>query len=149
MPPFLRYVINVLVALLVITIVMAVRAYSMDHGFDPNSPVTKWFESKRMPPKYEVSCCGKGDAYTVDRYWRNPDGSFTAVIADGSAITYPDGSQRKPMPDNTEVLVPEGSVNTEEDDLDNPIGHSVIWLRVNDDGTPGRVWCFIRHPQGF
>lgn len=149
MSAFLRYFVNFVVVLLFVTVICIIRAYSMDHGFDPNSPVTEWFESKKLPPVYATSCCGKGDAYVVDDYWPNPDGSYTAVIADGSAIEYPDGTRRRVIKNGTHVHVPKDSVNREEDDLDNPINHSVIWLYVNDDGEPGTVWCFIRHPKGM
>jgi hypothetical protein len=138
-----------IVALLAFCLLTPVFAH--DHGFDPNSPITKWFDTKNMPPDYIESCCGKGDAYTVDQYWKNPDGTYTAVIADGSAITYPDGTTRAPIPDGTKIIVPASRVNRAEDDLDNPIGHSVLWLTISGPGygiDSINVWCFIRHPEG-
>ncbi len=44
-------------------------AHAFDHGFDPASPVTQFFDQLKRPycaPGIEIcSCCGKADAYPV------------------------------------------------------------------------------------
>jgi len=122
------------------------KAPAMDHGFDPNAPTTKWFES--LPrPNFPGSCCGKGDAYPVESYWPNPDGTWTAKIGDGSAKKYPDGTRRDPIADGTEIIVPKEVVNRAEDDLDNPTDVSWIFMTVHS-GEVGMIYCLIRHPSG-
>lgn len=123
--------------------------YAMDHGFDKSSPVVQWFE-RQQRPDYPGSCCGKGDAYEVSSYWNNHDGTWTAVIGDGSAKRFPDGTTRPPIPDGTTIIVPETKVNPAEDDLDNPTDKSWIYMSVYDNGGTfaETVYCLIRHPQG-
>ncbi len=120
--------------------------HAMDHGFNPDSATTKWFESK-MRPDYPGSCCGKGDGYPVSDYWDNHDGTWTAVIGDGSAIKYPDGTTRDYIATGQKIIVPEGKVNNAEDDLDNPTDTSWIFMTVHA-AEPGTIYCLIRHPQG-
>ena len=81
-------------------------AHAFDHGFDPASPVTQFFDQFKRPycaPGIEVcSCCGKADAYpvvidqeaTIDG--TEPDG--TAHVIDGCAIVYPDGTAAPSSP---------------------------------------------------
>lgn len=121
-------------------------AHAMDHGFDPNSPTTKWFEAL-LRPDTGTPCCGKGDAYPVNDYWPNPDGTWTAVIADGSAIKFPDGTYREYLPTGEKVIVPADKVNEARDDLDNPTDLSWIFVRALT-GNIENVYCFVRHPQG-
>jgi hypothetical protein len=122
-------------------------AWSMDHGFDPNSPTTKWMERQMIPNlDYPQSCCGKGDAYPVDRYQKEPNGDYTVWIADGRAITFPDGQTRAPWDESVPVTVPARRVNKEDDDLDNPTDHGWVFMRVSTPSQPGAVFCFIRHP---
>jgi hypothetical protein len=142
---------NILIAALVsavvaLTISMCSMARAMDHGFDPNSPTTKWFEAL-LRPDTGTSCCGKGDAYPVNDYWPNPDGTWTAVIADGSAIKFPDGTYREYLPTGEKVIVPADKVNEMIDDLDNPTDRSWIFVRALT-GNVENVYCFVRHPQG-
>ena len=121
-------------------------APAMDHGFNPNSATTKWFE-RLQRPNMPGSCCGKGDAYPVEDYWRNADGTWTAKIGDGSAKAYPDGMTRQAIPNGTEVPVPPELVNKLDDDLDNPTDVSWVFMTVHG-GEVGTVYCLIRHPQG-
>lgn len=141
-----RWTIWVIEVMLIITLAAFLAGFK---GYDPDtSPNAKWFESlprPDMPPGYP--CCGKADAYPVDRYWPNGDGSYTAVIADGSAKVYPDGTERPYVAAGTEVLVPAMKVNTEAFDLDNPTEYSWVFMRVLA-GNVQQVYCFIRHPQG-
>lgn len=121
-------------------------APAMDHGFDPSDATVKWFESLQRP-NMPGSCCGKGDAYPVESYWPNGDGTFTAKIGDGSAIKYPDGTTRNAIPDGAEIPVPAELVNKLDDDQDNPTDVSWIFMTVHG-GEVGTVYCLIRHPQG-
>ena len=132
---------RLLLSLCLISPVMA-----MNHGFNPDLPATKWFESK-MRPDYPGSCCGKGDAYAVSAYWDNHDHTWTAVIGDGSAKMFPDGTTRAPIADGTQIIVPETKVNQIEDDLDNPTDSSWIFGNVSG-GEMFTIYCLIRHPQG-
>jgi hypothetical protein len=127
--------------------VLAAPAHGMDHGFDPNSPVTKWFEEQQRPDT-PGSCCGKADAYPVDRYQKNADHTYTVWIADGRAIVYPDGSRRDPWDESVPITVPENKVNKEDDDLDNPTNHGWLFFRTSTPKDVGTIYCFIRHPQG-
>jgi hypothetical protein len=124
-------------------------SFGMDHGFDYSDPRVQWFASRMIPPRYETSCCGKGDAYAVDRYEMLPNGDIRIWIDDnnGAEIEFPDGTKR-PKLNAGEYLVDSMSVNRIEDDEDNPQGHSVLWALANPDGSLSRVWCFVRHPNG-
>jgi hypothetical protein len=124
-------------------------SHGFDHGFDYSDPRVQWFASKTVPPRYQMSCCGKADAYIVDRYEMQPDGSARVWIDgdNGAEITFPDGKKR-PKINVGEYVVEAMSVNRIEDDEDNPQGHSVLWALANADGTISHVWCFVRHPNG-
>jgi len=84
-------------------------AHALNHGFDPASPVTKFFDQLKRPycaPGANVcSCCGKADAYPVmidqeaSLDGDKPDG--VAHVIDGAAIVYPDGTVRSVIPDGT------------------------------------------------
>lgn len=132
---------------------------AMDHGFNPNSATTKWFESLKIPPKNEVSCCGKADAYPVERYERLSNGDYRVWIAPDNGITFPDGTVRPPWDSTIPIIVPKERVNEEKDDLDNPTDFSWLFFvpeRVYPaDGSEPKpatkvsvIYCFIRHPQG-
>lgn len=126
-------------------------SHGFDHGFDYSDPRVRWFDSKRIPntlPPDTQSCCGKADAYLVDRYEKQPNGDYKIWIDNGSgaAIKFPDGKTRPPV-DDGEYLVPASAVNPEGDDEDNPQGHSVLWATAYE-GKITRVWCFVRHPNG-
>ena len=140
---------------LVVLIAYGVHAaFAFDHGFNKESPDTKWFESLMIPPHYVVSCCGKADAYPVDRYEKLPNGDYRVWIAKGHDKPYPDGTRRTPWNIDVPIVVPAARVNREEDDLDNPTEFS--WLFFDPartfDGSPSskvvEIYCFIRHPQG-
>lgn len=140
------------VAALIVAVFMLLavsRAHAhLDHGFNPNPETTKWMESLRRPNYSDSSCCGKGDGYPISSYWQNKGkGTWTAVIGDGSAITYPDGQTREYIATGTEVEVPDEVVNDLKDDLDNPTDTSWIFLRVVN-AEPANIYCFIRHPSG-
>jgi hypothetical protein len=122
------------------------HAPAMDHGFNPNNPTVQWFESL-VRPDYPGSCCGKADAYPVESYWPNPDGTWTAKIGDGSAKKFPDGTTRDPIPNGYEVIVPKAVVNKAEDDLGNLTDVSWIFMTVHG-GEPGTIYCLVRHPSG-
>lgn len=121
-------------------------APAMDHGFNPNDVTVKWMESLQRP-NMPGSCCGKGDGYPVADYWDNHNGTWTAVIGDGSGITYPDGTTRNYIATGEKIIVPNELVNREEDDLDNPTDTSWIFMTVHA-AEVGTVYCLIRHPSG-
>ncbi len=121
-------------------------APALDHGFNPNNATVKWMESLQRPNE-PGSCCGKGDGYPVSDYWDNGDGTWTAVIGDGSAMVYPDGTSRHYVTTGEHIIVPRDLVNHIEDDLDNPTDTSWIFMTVYDSGI-GTLYCLIRHPSG-
>lgn len=135
------------------------RGYAMNHGFDPDAPATKWFETLRIPPQEQVSCCGKADAYPVDRYTKLPNGDYEVWIEDGSAKAYPDGTRRIAWDESVPIKVPAERVNKEDDDLSNPTDHGWLFFipqrEYPADGGEAKpstkvstIYCFIRHPQG-
>jgi hypothetical protein len=124
-------------------------AYGMNHGFDPDAPTTKWFELLQRPDSEPNSCCGKGDAYPVDRYEKiNERGDYRVWLSDGDAIVYPDGTQRDYFDKEVPIEVPFNKVNKEIDDIDNPTEHSWLFMRVSTPRDPGTIYCFVRHPNG-
>jgi hypothetical protein len=124
-------------------------APAMNHGFDPSAPATKWFEGLERPDQPPNSCCGKADAYPVDRYQKNSDHTYTVWIADGSPIKYPDGTTRDPWDINVPIIVPDNKVNKEDDDLDNPTDHSWLFFRASTPTDVGTIYCFVRHPNSY
>lgn len=133
-------------------------APAMDHGFDPEAKATKWFESLLIPPKDEITCCGKSEAYPVDHFEKQPDGNYRVWIADGSAVQYPDGKWRIPWDESVPIDVPARLVNKMEDDFDNPTEHGWLFFVpesvFSPDGAPlipstkvVEIYCFVRHPR--
>jgi hypothetical protein len=126
-----------------------VPAPAMDHGFNPNNPTVKWFERKMIPNiTFQQSCCGKADAYPVERVRRNTDHTWSVWLADGSEVKYPDGSHRAYFDKNTEIVVPDDKVNPPDDDLDNPTDVGWIFMRVSNPTNPGAIYCLVIHPEG-
>jgi hypothetical protein len=125
---------------------------AMDHGWPKDDKKTQWMEAQKIPPEYAVSCCGKGEAYFVDRYEVLPNGDHRVWVDHGESVTFPDGTVR-PYLSPEPFIVPADSVNKPEDDLDNPFDHSIVFLQVTD-GRPSvaadgslTIYCFIRHPN--
>lgn len=156
-----KYIVSLFVFYLAIVVALMVTSpsHAKNHGFDPMAPTTKWFESLKIPPEEMVSCCGKADAYSVDRYEKLPNGDYRVWIADGSAIVFPDGTRRTAWNTEIPIIVPKENVNKETDDLDNPTDHSWLFFQPKSlypaDGSeppPSEevsvVYCFIRHPNG-
>lgn len=125
-----------------------VRAPAMNHGFNPDAPLTKWMESKIRPDSPPNPCCGKADAYPVARYQRNSDHTWTVWLADGSALKYPDGTTRDYFDMSTPIIVPDNKVNAPDDDLDNPTDVGWVFMRVASPTEVGAVYCLIVHPEG-
>ena len=124
-------------------------APAMDHGFNPTNPTVKWFERKMVPNiSFPQSCCGKGDAYPVERVRRNTNHTWSVWLADGSEVKYPDGTHRAYFDKNIEIVVPDINVNPPDDDLDNPTDVGWIFMRVSTPAQPGAIYCVIIHPEG-
>ena len=121
-------------------------ALAGNHGYDPSDPRTKWMELK-LRPDIGTSCCGKHDAYFFDRYEELPGGELRVWLEAQGETRYPDGGVR-PAIEKQDVIVPRSNVNPLDDDIDNPWDRSVIWVTVHE-GKVTRVWCAIRHPQGY
>jgi hypothetical protein len=147
------------VAALCVWLMWPHQAPAMDHGFDPGDKGVQWFESLKIPPMEMVSCCGKADAYPVDRYTKLPNGDYEVWVEDGSAHPYPDGTKRVPWDESVPITVPAARVNKEDDDLTNPTDHGWLFFiprrEYPGDGSEPKpstvvseVYCFIRHPQG-
>jgi hypothetical protein len=116
-------------------------APAMNHGFNPDAPLAKWFESK-LRPDVHSPCCGKGDAYPVARVKRNADHTWTVWLEDGSAIEYPDGTHRDYVDKNVPIIVPDNKVNPPDDDLDNPTDVGWIFMKSS------MIYCLIVHSEG-
>lgn len=136
------------VLVILITLAAVHAAFAMNHGFDPSAPAVKWFEKLERPDQRPNSCCGKADAYPVDRYQKNSDHTFTVWVADGSALKYPDGTTRDEWDTSVPIIVPDTKVNDESDDLDNPTEHGWLFFRPSTKRDVGTIYCFIRHPNG-
>lgn len=130
-----------------------VPSHALNHGFDPDSATTKWFERQMRPDRPAdppEPCCGKADAYPVDRYQKHDDHTYSVWVhaSAGELYTYPDGSRRAPFDPSVEIIVPDTKVNPEDADLDNPSNYSWLFMSVNNITTPSTIYCFIRHPSG-
>src|ERR1700691_2070876 len=93
-------------ALLVLLLLLIVPAFAPDHRFDHTTARSNFFRLLKRPDLYPKPCCGEADAYEADIYQKNPDGSYTVTITDGSAIEYPDGTRRDYIANGTKVIVP-------------------------------------------
>jgi hypothetical protein len=130
-------------------------AHARDHGFDPTSPVTQFFDQLKRPycaPGIDVcSCCGKADAYpividqeaTIDG--EAPDG--IARVLDGSAIVYPDGTSRSFIPDGTAFHFTGRDVTKLKQG--NPTHTAWGFLGTGPDGRISIVWCVVPLPPGM
>jgi len=130
-------------------------AHAFDHGFDPASPVTQFFDRLKRPycaAGVEVcSCCGKADAYrvvidqeaTIDGTER--DG--TAHVTDGSAIVYPDGTGRSFIPDGTVFHFSGRDVTKLKQG--NPTDTAWAFLGVGVNGQITIVWCVVPLPPAM
>lgn len=138
-------------------LVLASSVLAMNHGFDPDAPATKWFETLMIPPGYAVSCCGKADAYPVDVYERLPNGDMLVTVADGSAKQFPDGSRRQPWDESVKITVPKELVNRIEDQANNPTDHGWLFFvprQSAEHDAPAAtevsvIYCFIPQPKGL
>jgi hypothetical protein len=148
--PWVRQVLVAAITALIVSVTMVTchQARAMDHGFNPNDPTVRWFQSKMRPDEPSLSCCGKGEAYPVARYQENPNHSYTVWLADGSALKYPDGATRAYFDMATPITVPKNKVNDPIDDLDNPTDVSWVFMTVSTPTDVRSMFCFIRHPEG-
>jgi hypothetical protein len=133
---------------------LASPALAFDHGFDPKSPVTKFFDQLQRPycaPGIEIcSCCGKADAYpvaideaaTIDGI--EPDG--TAHVIDGSAIVYPDGDRRSFIADGTVFHFTGRDVTKLKQG--NPTRTAWAFLAIYQ-GAIAIVWCVVPLPPAM
>lgn len=137
-----------LIILVAALLLMGARARAFDHGFDKGSPASLYFEGLHRPDYYPGSCCGKADAYEADTYQRNADGTWTVVITDGSAITYPDGTTRPYIATGTVVVVPGEKVNPPDETRHNPTDHAWLFVSVWGAAEVGTVYCFAPMPEG-
>jgi hypothetical protein len=149
-PEWVRQMLVAAITALIVSVSMVTchQARAMDHGFNPNNPTVRWFQSKMRPDQPSLSCCGKGEAYPVARYQENPDHTYTAWLADGSALKYPDGTTRDYFDMATPITVPKDKVNDLRDDLDNPTDVSWVFMTVSTSTEVRSMFCFIRHPEG-
>jgi hypothetical protein len=130
-------------------------AFALDHGYDPASPVTQFFDLLKRPycaAGVEIcSCCGKADAYpvvidqeaTIDG--EAPDG--VAHVIDGSAIVYPDGEIRSFIPDGTVFHFTGRDVTKLKQG--NPTHTAWAFLAVGPVGAISIVWCVVPLPPGM
>lgn len=138
--------------IVLLAIAAAAPARAFDHGFNPDSPVTKFFENLKRPwcpPGVAVcSCCGKADAYpiaidqeaTIDG--EEPDG--VAHVIDGSAIVYPDGNSRRFIPNGTVFRFSGRDVTRLNQG--NPTNTAWAFLGLDQQGAISIVWCVVPLP---
>ena len=143
MTSHMNQAVHALLALLMV----AVPAFAFDHGFDHTTERSQFFGQLKRPDFYPQSCCGEADAYEADIYRKNPDGSYTVTITDGSAITYPDGTRRGYIANGTKVIVPSTKINPPVETQHNPTGHAWLFMSVFSSG-PGNIFCFAPLPEG-
>ena len=130
-----------------ILLVLTVSALAFDHGFDRKTERSRFFGLLKRPDLYPESCCGEADAYEADIYEKNPDGSYTVTITDGSAIEYPDGTRRDYIANGTKVIVPSKKINPPVETQHNPTGHAWLFMSVFNE-KPGNIFCFAPLPEG-
>ncbi|MGD0420552.1 MAG: hypothetical protein ABSA68_13400 [Xanthobacteraceae bacterium] len=146
---------------------IAAPAAALDHGFDPNSPITQWFDTLMRPDMPANRCCGVSDAYRVEVIEQGgEDGSgpnWIVKIADGSAITFPDGKTRTAIPDGTIIHVPAAKVTKASQS--NPTKSAWLFVYINEwikgaDDMPVRtddpsqhsvstIYCLVPLPPSF
>jgi hypothetical protein len=119
-------------------------AVALDHGFDPNDPVTQWFETLMMPDIPGARCCGAADAYKVEILeegeWDGNGPDWVVSIKDGSAIKFPDGKSRAEVPNGLIIHVPAYKVTKPKQS--NPTHNAWIFMSVND-GHVGAIFCLV------
>ena len=130
-------------------------AHARDHGFDPSSPVTQFFDQLKRPycaPGVDIcSCCGKADAYPVaidqdaSIDGDKPDG--VAHVIDGAAIVYPDGTTRPFIPDGTAFRFTGRDVTKLKQG--NPTRTAWAFLGLGPAGAITIVWCVVPLPPAM
>ena len=145
---------------------LTVPAWGLDHGFDPESELTKWFESlHRKIDKFP--CCGLGDAYPVEILQEatpDPKGELfdgIARVTNVRSITFPNGDVRLSIPTGTVIHFSDNQLTREIDG--NPTATAWAFLSVrrngddqqdtsgtlNIDGEMHGVYCVVPLPPGF
>jgi hypothetical protein len=128
--------------------------FARDHGFDPTSPVTQFFEQLKRPycpPGIVCSCCGKADAYPVvidqEATIDGEAADGVARVTDGSAIVYPDGTSRSFIPDGTIFHFTGRDVTRATQG--NPTRTAWAFLGLDAQGHISIVWCVVPLPPSF
>ena len=122
-------------------------ARAFDHGFDPASPVTRWFDALIRPDFPGSHCCGKSDAYAVEIIKDGGSSSnWTARVTDGSAIVFPDGTSRDPIANGTIIEVQPEKVT--KPSQDNPTKTAWVFMYVKR-GNMEMVYCLVPMPPGM
>ena len=146
--------------------VCASPALAFDHGFDPESELTKWFESlHRKVDKFP--CCGLGDAYPIEilrEATPDPNGNTydgVARVTNGLSITFPNGDVRLSIPTGTIIHFSDNQVTSERDGNPTSTAWAFLSVRRNsmeghddntgtlnvDNGMQG-VYCVVMLPPG-
>lgn len=144
-----------LVGFLIVCMIVC-SAHASDHGWDPNSPVSKWVRGLYQPDTppderdYLHSCCGEADMYPIvieqDALGDEGDSLGVARITDGSAKQYPDGAIRPPLKTGMTFRFPKSKVNPLKDG--NPTATAWVFLS-SYDGEINRIFCIIPLPPGM
>jgi hypothetical protein len=128
-------------------------ARAFDHGFDPNDPVVKWFESLQLPDDRPKRCCGKGDAYKIqivrDALGERDDEMGEAVITDGAAIEFPDGTRRLELPNGLRFRFPKSKLNPLSDGNPTDTAWVFVAIRTGPPNEITKIYCVIPLPPGF
>jgi hypothetical protein len=139
-------------------IILAWPAWSLEHAWDHQSDLSKWFDTLHVPddpipPK--SLCCGKSDAYKIeivrDAIGSDGDDMGIARVTDGAEIHFKDGTIRPGIPNGTEFKFSKSKINPLSDGnpTDTAWAFFRIWERpVTNEKYIGHVYCVIQLPPG-
>jgi hypothetical protein len=110
----------------------AVRARDLGQWENSDPTVREWYRSLMQPDNPIVPCCGEADAYFADEIHVRDGKTYVTITDDRD-----DGPLgRHHVPVGTEILVPDYKLKW---DAGNPVGHSVIFLNVNNE-----AYCYVQ-----
>jgi hypothetical protein len=137
-----------LILILAMFLFALVPSFATDHGWDPNNPVSQWFNTLKRPDYPQGNCCGKGDAYKIQIIEEAiPGSNGRAVITDGEAIEFPDGTKRAPVANGTEFTYPYEKQT--KPSQSNPTKTAWVFMYVNNVGKITTLFCVVPLPPSY
>ncbi len=130
-------------------------AHAFDHGFDPDSPLTQFFDQLQRPicPSGldKCFCCGKADAYAIvidqEATIDGDELDGIAHVTDGSALKFPDETTRTAIADGTVFRFRGKDVTKLKQG--NPTNTAWAFLGTTLGGAITNVWCVVPLPPSF